>query len=466
MTAELLDLTLVEAAKLTRTGQVSARELVSASLSRIDATQQLAAFVLVDADGASRAAAALDDVPARLRGPLHGVPIAIKDIFDVAGHPTRRGSSAFADAPPALTDAHAVRLLRDAGAVIVGKTRTHELACGVYTSPTGNPWDPGRSAGGSSGGSGAAVGARAVFGATGSDTGGSIRIPAALCGVVGLKPTYGRVSRTGVAALAWSLDHIGPLARTVEDAWLMFAVLAGSDTRDPATVGLPELDAVPRSEVPFRVGVPEDMFQDGLTREVEAVWANVLTTLSAGAIELIPFRMPALHSALETEFAIVLAEAATYYERLLRQRPEALGVQVRELLTAGQELPALTYLRAQQARGHLQRAFATTFNSCRLDAVITPTLPGTAQRPDQVYVDEHGQGETVADGFVRTTGPFNLTGMPCVSLFAGLGHNGLPVAVQLAGRPYGEMHLQNVARSVEELLGRAPRPPVAHPTTP
>jgi len=460
MTSELLDLTLLEAARLTRSGEVSARDLVAQSLVRVQQTQRLDAFVVIDDEGALEAAAALDASPAASRGPLHGIPIALKDIFDVAGHPTRRGSAAFSDAPPAQVDADSVRRLRQAGAVIVGKTRTHELACGVYTAPTGNPWDPRRSAGGSSGGSGAAVAAGAVFAATGSDTGGSIRIPAAVCGIVGLKPTFGRVSRTGVAALAWSLDHIGPLTRTVGDAWLLLDVLAGADPRDPATVGLPALEGVPMSAGrPVRLGVPEDVFQDGMTSDVEAVWTAALAKLAAGDIELVRVRVPALRTALAAEFAIVLAEASAYYEQILHHRPETIGMQVRVLLEAGLQLPALTYLRAQRARGQLQAAFAASFDEHELDAVITPTLPGSAQRHEQVYVDEQGMGETVADGFVRTTGPFNLTGMPCVSLPAGLAPNGLPVGVQLACRPYDEMHLRNVAQSVEDLLGRSARPP-------
>ena len=219
------ELSLVEAANLIAAGELAPSELVASALERLEAVEPLLhAFVSVDAEGALHEARAQDG---RRGGALRGIPIAIKDIFDVAGLPTGNGSGAYADAAPAAEDATAVARLRAAGAVLVGKTVTHVLACGVYTPPTRNPWDLDRSPGGSSGGSAAAVAAGAVMGATGSDTGGSIRIPAAHCGLVGVKPTYGRVSRAGALALSWSLDHVGPLARTVEDAALLLSVLAG-----------------------------------------------------------------------------------------------------------------------------------------------------------------------------------------------------------------------------------------------
>ncbi len=451
------DLTLTAAAAMTRAGTLSATELVEQSLARIEeALQGVDAFVLVDPEGARGVARELDAVPRELRGVLHGIPVAIKDIFDVAGHPTRRGSEAFADRAPAAHDAESVRRLRAAGAVIVGKTRTHELACGVYTPLTGNPWDLSRSAGGSSGGSGAAVAAGLVFGATGSDTGGSVRIPAALCGAVGLKPTYGRISRVGVASLAWSLDHVGTLARDVADAWLLYGVLAGEDTRDPATLGLPgPRDSMPRSAV--RLGVPDEVFLDGLTPDVDAVWSRALQRLASDGIDIVPVKAPGLSGALAAEFAIVLAEASAYYERVLRTRPNTIGSGVRSLLEAGLQLPALTYLRAQRARVLLQDAFRQAFQTHQLTAVLTPTLPGTAQLHDQSHL-QGSAGETIADAFVRTTGPFNLTGMPAVSVPAGLAPNGLPVGVQLAGRPYDEQALRRVAQRVEDCLGTGPRP--------
>jgi aspartyl-tRNA(Asn)/glutamyl-tRNA(Gln) amidotransferase subunit A len=356
-------LSMTQAAQLTRAGEVSAVELVEQSLSSIHRSQDsLNAFVLVDDDGARQEARRLDQLDPAFRGALHGVPVAIKDIFDVAGHPTRRGSAAFENAPPARRDSEAVRRLRSAGAVVVGKTRTHALACGVYTGGAANPWDVRRSAGGSSGGSGAAVAAGLVFGATGSDTGGSVRIPAALCGAVGLKPTYGRISRVGVASLAWSLDHVGPLARDVADAWLMYEVMAGGDVRDPATVGHGVRDRPPAGGAGrLRVGIPGGALLEDLTPGVRSVWARATTQLSADDVDLVPVTVRGLSGALAAEFAIVMAEAATYYERLVRAHRELIEPGVRDLLEAGLQLPAVTYLRAQRARALLQRAFADVF---------------------------------------------------------------------------------------------------------
>ena len=232
-------LDLVEAAGLIAAGELKPSELVASALARLEAVEPFVrAFVSVDAERALREARKQDDRPG---GPLRGIPVAIKDIFDVTGTPTCCGSAILGEAGPAREDAPAVAHLRAAGAVVVGKTTTHELACGVYTPPTRNPWDLERSPGGSSGGSAAAVAAGAALGAIGSDTGGSIRIPAAHCGLVGVKPTYGRVSRAGALALSWSLDHVGPLARTVEDVALLLSVLAGADPGDRTTLGRPSL---------------------------------------------------------------------------------------------------------------------------------------------------------------------------------------------------------------------------------
>ena len=243
-------LDLVEAARLIAACELAPSELVASALERLAAVEPLLhAFVSVDAERALSEARAKDSEPG---GPLRGIPLVVKDIFDLAGTPTGCGSAAYAGAAPAANDAPAVTRLRAAGAIVLGKTTTHELACGVYTPPTRNPWDLDRSPGGSSGGSSAAVAAGAAMGAIGSDTGGSIRIPASHCGLVGVKPTYGRVSRAGGLVLSWSLDHVGPLARTVEDAALLLAVLAGPDPRDPSTLGRPPLPDRPISSASTR----------------------------------------------------------------------------------------------------------------------------------------------------------------------------------------------------------------------
>src|SRR5262249_47403386 len=352
-------------------------------LERLEAVEPvLHAFVLVDVDGAMREAREQDS---RRGGPLRGILIAIKDIFDVAGMPTGNGSAAYSNAPPAPGDAAIVARLRAAGAVGAGKTATHGLACGVYTPPTRNPWDLERSPGGSSGGSGAAVAAGAVMGATGSDTGGSIRIPASHCGLVGVKPTYGRVSRAGALALSWSLDHAGPLARPVADAALLLSVVAGPDVHDPATLGCPPLpDPVLRDEEigGTRVGVLRGAPFAPFEPDVGAALDGAVATLERGGACLAEVSIPELERPLPPEFAIVAAEAASYHEERLLRDPNSIDDEVRTLFETGLLLPSSVYLRAQRARRRMQQAVAAAFEAERLDALIAPTVPAAAPRCD------------------------------------------------------------------------------------
>jgi aspartyl-tRNA(Asn)/glutamyl-tRNA(Gln) amidotransferase subunit A len=452
-------LTLREGAERIRTGALASSDLVASVLERLEAAEpHISAFEFVDRDAALEAAAQLDGELERQgpRGPLHGIPLAIKDIFDVEGVPTRCGSRAFAGAAPASADSTAVARLRAAGAVIVGKTRTHELACGVYTAPACNPWSLERSPGGSSGGSGAAVAVGAAMGATGSDTGGSIRIPAALCGVVGIKPTYGRVSRAGVAALSWSLDHVGPLARTVDDAALLLHVMAGSDPRDPTAADRPVpdfLEGRSQSLTRARIGVPGEAFLDAIQPEVQAAVEFARGLLDHAGATVIDISIPELAAALAAEYAIVLAEAASYHEELIRTRAESIGDDVRVLLEAGTLLPSSVYLGAQRTRTALKQAFRRAFGEHELTALLAPTVPATAQLHDQATFEFDGEEEGVPDSFVRTTGPFNLTGLPTVALPVDLSSDGLPIGIQLAGPPFEEEVVVGIARAFEQLAG-------------
>ena len=275
------------------------------------------------------------------------MPVAIKDIFDIEGHRTGCGSPLYADDPVAEADADAVARLRSAGAVLVGKTATHELACGVYTQGTRNPWDLRRSCGGSSGGSGAAVAAGLAMAATGSDTGGSIRIPAAVCGVVGIKPTYGVVSRRGVAALAWSLDHVGPIARSVDDAAAVFEVLVDPDAR-PRLADAPDpADARSQGAV---LGIPTDAVLSRVLPSVRAAFEEACAVLVDAGARLEEVSIPELEETLPLEFAIVAAEAASYHAERLRTSAALIGPEIRPLFQAGAILPAGDYLLAQRLR--------------------------------------------------------------------------------------------------------------------
>lgn len=453
---ELWSLDLVEAAGLVASGDVAPSELVAATLERLDEVEPLVrAFVSVDAERALREAREQDNRPGGL---LRGIPVAIKDIFDLAGTPTRCGSAAFDDAAPALRDATAVARLRAAGAIVIGKTRTHELACGVYTPPTRNPWDLERSPGGSSGGSGAAVAVGAALGAIGSDTGGSIRIPAAHCGLVGVKPTYGRVSRVGALALSWSLDHVGPLARSVDDAALLLSVLSGPDPGDPTTFDrplLPEPLLRRDDEVRgLRVGVLRQAPFAPLAAEAAASLDTAIGLLAAEGVQIEEIVLPELEHTLAAEFAIVAAEAASYHEARFSRAPDRIGDDVRGLLETGLLLPASLYLRAQRTRRAVQQAVADAFATRHLDALLAPTVPASPQGCDQVEYEFESGTEPVIDALVRTTAPFNLTGLPTVAVPTGLGPSGFPGSVQIAGRPFDEATALRLARAIERAAGR------------
>jgi aspartyl-tRNA(Asn)/glutamyl-tRNA(Gln) amidotransferase subunit A len=451
---------LVEAAALIAAEELAPSELVASALERLEAVEPLIhAFVSVDAEGALGQAREQDGRPG---GPLRGIPFAVKDIFDMAGVPTRCGSAAFAGAASAREDASAVAWLRAAGAIVVGKTTTHELACGVYTPPTRNPWDLERSAGGSSGGSGAAVAAGAALGALGSDTGGSIRIPASHCGLVGVKPTYGRVSRAGALTLSWSLDHVGPLARTVEDAALLLSALARPDPRDPTTLGRPVLPSpLLRADddvAGLRVGVLRAAPFDPLEPDVESALERALAALAAEGVEVEETALPELEHSLPAEFAIVASEAASYHEARFAGAAELIGDDVRGLLETGLLLPASIYLRAQRTRRAIQQAVAAAFSAHRLDALLAPTVPAAAQRWDQLEYELGGATEPVIEALVRTTAPFNLAGLPAVAIPTGLGSSGLPASVQLVAGPFAEQTALRLARAVERGTARPGTP--------
>jgi aspartyl-tRNA(Asn)/glutamyl-tRNA(Gln) amidotransferase subunit A len=442
-------LSISAAAERIAAGELAPSELVASVLERLDATEpRVRAFVLVDAERAIREARSQDE---QSGGPLRGIPIAVKDIFDVAGLPTRCGSEAYADAAPAAADADAVARLRAAGAIVIGKTATHELACGVYTPPTRNPWDLERSAGGSSGGSAAAVAAGAAMGAIGSDTGGSIRIPASHCGLVGIKPTYGRVSRAGALVLSWSLDHVGPLARTVEDAALLLSVLAGPDVCDGASDG---------DVAGLRVGLLRDAPFLPFEPDVQLALDHAVGILESAGATIEETSIPELERSLTVEFAIVAAEAASYHEARLARAADRIGDDVRGLLETGLLLPASLYLRAQRARRLIQQAVEAAFAAGRLDALIAPTVPAAAQRHDQLEYELAGTREPVIEALVRTTAPFNLTGLPAVAVPTGLGSSGLPGSVQIAARPLDERTALRLAHAIERGTGGAELPPV------
>lgn len=456
-----------EAVARLRAGEASAAELAEAALAAIDGLDgELRSFALTDWEGARDAARDADVLLRDGRGgPLTGVPIGMKDIVHMKGLPTRCGSPAFSSSPRAA-DAHIVRRLREAGAVIVGKTTAHELACGVYSPPAVNPWDAGRIPGGSSGGSGAAVAAGLVPMAVGSDTGGSIRIPAALCGVAGLKPTYGRVSRSGAEPLSWSLDHFGPLAATVRGCAASLGAMAGPDPSDPTTASAPPVPdyqaGLERGAAGMRAGVLAGAPFAPMQEDVETAFWAAVDVLRGLGMETVETDIPELEAVLPAEFAIVGAEAAARHRKLLRERPDLIDPGIRGLLTAGTLMPGSHYMKGLQTRLVIRDALRRTFEEHRLDVLLTPALPAVAAGLEQEEFVYGSEAESVTFSYVRTTAPFNLSGLPALSVPGGFDRAGLPVGLQIAGRPFAEETVLRAGFAYEKSTDWSQRTPPVH----
>ncbi|MZG19862.1 Asp-tRNA(Asn)/Glu-tRNA(Gln) amidotransferase GatCAB subunit A, partial [Streptomyces sp. SID5914] len=429
-------------------------ELVDSVLERIGRTEpRLQAYVTVTAERARRAArTAEDDIAAgRHRGPLHGVPMGLKDLIDVAGIATSASSRVRADHRAEESSTVAARL-EAAGAVLVGKTHTHEFAYGLTTPQTRNAWHTGRVAGGSSGGSAVAVAAGTATFALGTDTGGSIRVPAALNGVVGLKPTYGLVPRHGVTSLSWSLDHVGPITRTVEDAALVLAALAGHDPRDPASLTAPATRYRPPAGTDLtglRVGVPCNYYFDHVDPEVETAVRDAIDRFEALGARLVEVEIPMTRYIQATQWGLMVPEATAYHERTLRTVPELYRADVRVLLEAGELMPAGDYLRAQRSRTLMRREWAAVLRE--VDLIAAPTVPATAVEAGQETITwADGTTEAVSDAYVRLSSPANITGVPSLSVPVGHDTTGLPIGMQLLGRPFGEPVLLRAGHAYEQ----------------
>ena len=437
-------------------------DVTRAALERIAATEStIHAWVEVDHERALAVARIAEHelMSGTDRGPLHGVPVGIKDIFDVAGFPTRCGSAARFDAPIATEDANSVHRLRAGGAVILGKTVTQEFAAGTISPPARNPWDPERIPGGSSGGSAAAVAVGACFGAMGSDTGGSIRIPAAACGVTGFKPAYGSLHVAGVFPLSWSLDTIGSIARTVDDTWLMWNVLRGASHHQP---GLPG-DGPQSAGKAIRLGISRPFFFEWLQPDVLTAVEAAIDVLAAHGVILVETPWLEAGAARACGFVINRVEAAAVHGRIAVEQPDLFaryGPDLRVRVAAGRSIPATAYLDAIGVRSRLKNGIASLFAAHGIDALLAPTLPTTALRADNLVITDTGLDESVGAGWTRLTMPFNATGQPVLALPCGRDRIGLPVGMQLAGRPGEEDRLLRIGREIEQMLGfhQAPSP--------
>ncbi|MEI7969473.1 MAG: amidase [Betaproteobacteria bacterium] len=437
-----------------RSGKLSAVELTRQCLERIHVLDpKLLAFTHVSATAEAAALDAEREIRAgRWRGALHGIPVAIKDNYLTADMPTTAGTEAPGIAFPQRDSAAAARL-RGAGAILIGKTRTHEFAWGNVTPPTRNPWDLDRVPSGSSGGSGAAVAAGLCPAGMGSDTGGSIRMPAAVCGTVGIKPTFGRVSRDGIVPHSWSLDHPGPLTRTVADAALLMNILAGYDPADPACQDrkVPDYSrAIGKPVTGLRVGVCRNHFFDRNDPDVDRAVEAAIASLARAGATIHEFTIPRLEYGLAAIFAIELASSTAYHDVSLRAgRVSHYSADVRTLVEMGRFVTAADYLKAEQLRTLLMADFRQALD--RVDVIVGPTMPITAWKAGTWSVKTEDREENALSASWRYTFPYNLTGLPAISVPCGFDRRGLPIGLQIAGRPFDETMVLRVADAYERM---------------
>jgi aspartyl-tRNA(Asn)/glutamyl-tRNA(Gln) amidotransferase subunit A len=441
---DLAWLSLHEASDLVRRKSVSPVELTQTCLARIERLNPaLNAFITVTADEAMREAreAEAEIQKGRWKGPLHGIPIALKDLIDTAGVKTTAASGTFKDRVP-TEDAEVVSRLKGAGAVFLGKLNMHEFAYGItsavsYFGAVHNPWKTECSAGGSSGGSAAAVAAGLCYGALGSDTSCSIRLPASYCGITGLKPTYGRVSTRGVVPLSWSLDHVGPMTRSVLDSALMLQVIAGYDPEEitSAEVPVPQFSVV-SSKRP-RLGVPREQFWKSLDPEVEASMNQALGVLSKLTAETREMQVPLNPSANR----VLGPEAYAYHAAYVDKTPDLYQAQTLRNLRAASSVTAATYIEARRDLDRIRRNAPAVFSN--VDLLVMPTVP----LPPPLL----GAPDDEVAARLRNTAPFDMNGMPAISIPCGFTKDGLPIGMQIVGPPWGEAAVLQLAHAYEQV---------------
>ena len=460
---ETVQLTLEDAAALVRDRRVSPSELTEACLARIEAVEpRLNAFVTVTTDLARAQAreATAEIKSGRYRGPLHGIPVAVKDLFATQGIRTTAGSRILADWIPD-EDATVVRKLREAGAVLLGKLGMHEFAYGVssvnpHFGDIHNPWDATKIPGGSSGGSAVAVAAGEAYATFGSDTGGSIRIPASLCGCVGLKPTFARASLFGAIPLAWSLDHPGPLARTVRDVAIATAAIAGFDPRDPISAERPVPDflaGIDRGARGLRVGVPTDHVWDQCDPAIAGSVRGAIDALARAGAEIVEIRWPRAAEYAAASSAVLGVEARAYHEGSFPGRTADYGPLIRARLAAQGDVDALTYARSMRLLLEA-RAGAADRDLEGVDVLAMPTVPSRA------WTIEEAKNIPRPSEWTRITRIFDLTGQPAISVPCGIDPDGIPIGLQFAARMWDEAAALRAARAYELVRGPFPLPPL------
>ena len=457
-TEEFAFTSIAKLAPLIQKKAISPVEVTRAYLDRIDRlNDEYLAYLTILSDEALVAAHAAEQeiVHGQYRGPLHGIPIALKDLFAVKGVRMTCGSKIMAD-HIADSDATVVTRLRQAGTILLGKLNMHEFAWGGtslnphYGTPR-NPWDRTRLPGGSSGGSAVAIAAGLALGTLGTDTGGSVRIPASLSGIVGLKPTYGRVSRFGVYPLSHSCDHVGPMVSTVADAAVLLYAIAGPDPNDPtaSAAAVPDYTATLKEDIRgLRLGVPQAYFFEDIEPAIrEGVQAAIQHLSGLGAtVEAVS--IPSIQHVVASSTAIIAAEAYEIHARTMQTRSQDYGADVRTRLLLGACVQAAQYLKAQRFRSLLRQEMLDLLG--RVDALVTPTTVLAASRIDQPTVTIGDKEFPVAAHIARATRPFNMTGLPAISVPCGFTSDGLPIGLQLVGRPFEEATVLRLAYAYEQ----------------
>ena len=450
-------LSIRQAGELIQRGELSPVELTRACLDRIQATDdRLHSFILLLADEALAQArtAEAEVLRGAYKGPMHGIPFALKDLYDTAGVRTTAGSQVDIDRVPS-EDATTTARLKEAGGILLGKLAMHEFALGgpdwtTPFEPARNPWNLDHITGGSSSGSGSSVASGQCLGALGSCTGGSIRGPASLCGIVGLKATYGRVSRFGVVTLSWSQDHAGPMTRTVEDTAFMLQAIAGHDPRDPTSsrAPVPDYSRSLREDIRgVKIGLPRHYFFDddpSVSREVVAKVEQAVAVLEELGAHVEEVTLPSLDYVRAANSVIMVSEAFAYHEPNLKTRPQDFGQIVRGRFRIGGLMSASDYLQAQRVRTWARRDFAEVMK--RVDYLVTPTMT----QPAPAFEGYDPISTTRGKSF---TAPFNVTGLPAISVPCGFSESGLPIGMQIAGKPFDEPGVIQAAYTYQQYAG-------------
>lgn len=469
---DLTTLTIRELSHLVASRKISCIELVDQTLEKIRRlNSRLNAFITVTEDAARRDAKRADLLikHGKYLGPLHGIPISVKDLIYIEGVRSTSGSKILSDFVPTYNST-VVKKLKNAGAVIVGTNNTHEFACGItninpHFGSSMNPWDPSRISGGSSGGSAVAVSAGMSLAAIGTDTSGSIRVPSSLCGIFGLKPTYGRVSKYGVMPLAPSIDHVGPLARSAWDIAAILKTIAGYDPNDNSCASAPVPDYVRdlsrtrsitsanvgkknNGNKNFRLAIPKQFFFDIIDPKVMDVFSDFVEKLQACGMSTSKVNIKSTEKIVDTWRAIRLGESAATHSNWTSSRREEYGKDVITMLDKGAQITAVHYINAHKWREEIRQSFLNAVEG--FDAMLVPTTIISAPLPDQDKVEIAAKMYDVYPSLSRLTTVFDITGLPALNIPAGFVDGRLPVGVQLVGRPFDESRILRIAYMYEQ----------------